>query len=144
MRVFGLSFLFLISFPTFLLGQSEREPRKKPILIREDPAKASEAEADQPFVPNARLAEEHFRIGNFYFKRDNYKAAEERFRDAVRNHPKWPEPYERLVRALEKQGEFIEAVKVCEDFVKANPTSKEVNRFLEWEKELKKRADGSK
>jgi len=45
-------------------------------LIRAD--RTEEKVEEAPFVPDPIQAKEHMEIGNFYYKRDNYKAAENR------------------------------------------------------------------
>jgi outer membrane protein assembly factor BamD (BamD/ComL family) len=120
---------------------SEREataPRKKPVLIRVDPGVETEKPEE---IPNPLEAREHVEVGDFYYKRDNYKAATLRYRDAVRNDPKWAKPYEKLVRTLEKQQALEEAIEVCGEFIDANPLSDDVTRFQRWAKTLKERAD---
>ncbi len=87
--------------------------------------------------PDPLRAREHVEIGDFYYRRDNFKAAAERYREAVTYNPKWAEAYEKLIRALEKQKAFLEAIEVCEQFVESNDSSTEVERFQEWGKKLK-------
>lgn len=133
MRLFVYLISLLLLIPS-LFGQGEKSKRK-PVLIRADRTKEKVEEA--PPLPDPGKAREHLEIGDFYFKRDNYKAAEDRYREAIQYNPKWVEAYEKLIRALEKQKAFLEAVKVCEQFVQNNPSSEEVERFQKWVKKLK-------
>jgi len=130
--------LLILGFPLF--GQESRS-RKKPVLIRPDPTgeKVDEVEEGPP-EPDPQKAKEHVEIGDFYYKRQNYKAAAERYREAIQFNPKWAKAYEKLVGALEKQNSFVEAVKVCEQFVQSSDSSKEVKRFQEWSIKLKEKA----
>lgn len=119
--------------------QEVKEPQKKPLLIRVDPGEASsEEKRDEPVRPDLKQAQEHIKVGDFYFKRDNYKAAAERYREAIRYQPQRAEPYEKLIRALEKLRAFEQAIAVCHQFVASNSSSKESKRFEEWAKKLGK------
>ena len=113
---------------------------RKPVLIRPDTVE--ETSEDVPFVPNAEEAKEHLEIGEFYLQKRNYRAAEKRFREAVRNDPRWPKAYENLIRSLEKQGEYSEAARVCDEFVLANQSSPETSRFQTWSEKLRKKEPG--
>ena len=128
-----LSLIF--GFPLF--GQESRS-RKKPVLIRVDPT-ADKVE-EVPPERDPQKAKEHVEIGDFYYKRENYKAAAERYREAIRRNPQWVKAYEKLIGVLEKQNAFVEALKVCEQFVQRNDSSKEVERFQEWSIKLKEKA----
>jgi tetratricopeptide (TPR) repeat protein len=124
--------LLLLACP--LLGQ-EQQSKRKPVLIRVDPT--DEQVQETPPEPDPLKAKEHVEVGDFYYRRDNFKAAAERYRQAVTYNPKWAEAYEKLIRALEKQKAFLEAIEVCEQFVESNHSSAEVERFQEWGKKLK-------
>ena len=130
--------LLILGFPLF--GQEGRSG-KKPVLIRVDPTveKVDELEEGPP-ERDPQKAKEHVEIGDFYYKRHNYTAAAERYREAIQFNPKWAKAYEKLVGVLEKQNAFVEAVKVCEQFVQSSDSSKEVKRFQEWSVKLKEKA----
>ncbi len=130
----------LVGFITLVLlfglpfAQQPR-PGKKPILIRDDPnEKKPEEEVIQV---NPKTAAEHVAVGDFYFKRDNYKAAEERYREAIKFNPRSVDAYEKLVKTLEKQKAFDKAVEVCQQFLVSNPSAKEIPRFQARAHELK-------
>ncbi|MFB3901964.1 MAG: tetratricopeptide repeat protein [Acidobacteriota bacterium] len=107
------------------------------MLVRDDPNEKKSEEQEVVIQPNPQISAQSITVGDFYFKRDNYKAAAERYREAVKYNPKSAEAYEKLIRALEKQKELEEAIAVCEQFVAANPTSKEIARFQERATEIK-------
>jgi len=138
-------FVFLIPLLLLILGVSlfgqEGRSGRKPVLIRPDPTaeKVDEVEEGPP-ERDPQKAKEHVEIGDFYYKRHNYTAAAERYREAIQFNPKWAKAYEKLVRVLEKQNDFVEAVKVCEQFVQSSDSSKEVKRFQEWGVKLKEKA----
>jgi tetratricopeptide (TPR) repeat protein len=133
--------LLILGLPLF--GQEGRS-KKKPVLIRVDPTAEKVDEVDEveegPPEPDPQKAKEHVEIGDFYYKRHNYTAAEARYREAIQFNPKWVKAYEKLVGVLEKQNAFMEAVKVCEEFVQSSDSSKEVKRFSEWSIKLKEKA----
>jgi tetratricopeptide (TPR) repeat protein len=131
-----LTFICFVALLFPLYGQETL--RKKPVLIRADETENKVEEV--PLTPDPAKAKEHLEIGDFYYKRDNYKAAAERYRDAIKYNPKWIEPYERLIRVLEKQKAFSEAVKVCEQFAETNPASEEVRRFQIRAQRLKEKS----
>lgn len=129
---FHTCLLLILACP--LLGQ-EQQSKRKPVLIRVD--RGDEEVQEILPEPDPLRAREHVEIGDFYYRRDNFKAAAERYREAVTYNPKWAEAYEKLIRALEKQKAFLEAIEVCEQFVESNQSSAEVERFQEWGKKLK-------
>ena len=124
--------LAVLCYP--LSGQ-QNSRKKKPVLIRAD--RTQEAEEQMPPVPDPAQAKKHVEIGNFYYKRDNIKAATERYRDAIKLNPGWVEPYERLIRALEKQKAYSKAIGVCEQFTRSNPSSAETKDFRKRAQELR-------
>jgi len=138
-------FVYLIPLLLLILGlplfAQEGRSRKKPVLIRADPTAEKVEEVEEgPSERDPQKAKEHVEIGDFYYKRHNYTAAAERYREAIQFNPKWAKAYEKLVGVLEKQNAFLEAVKVCEQFVQSSDSSKEVKRFQEWSIKLKERA----
>jgi tetratricopeptide (TPR) repeat protein len=132
-----VSFLTVLVLTASLLGQASQEPAKgkKPILIRDDPNEKTAQEEALPFNPKAAL--ESITVGDFYFKRDNYKAAEERYREAIQYNPRLGEGYEKLIRVLEKQKEYEEALAICEQFLRVNTTAKDAGRFQERARDIR-------
>jgi len=128
MRAF-LTFLALFLIAGFLLAQTPGEPPRKggkPVLIRDDP---NEKKAEEVFTPSLHTAAQCMIVGDFYSKRSNWKAAEARYREAVKNAPTLLEAHEKLVKSLEKQKLFAEAVTACDEFIRLNPSSKETAKF---------------
>lgn len=132
-RIVGLLIpLVILTGPIW--GQ-ERDSRRKPVLIRPD--RTAEQLEETPIVPDPEKAREHVEVGDFYYRRDNYEAAADRYREAILYGPKWPKGYEKLVQVLEKQRSFLKAIEVCEEFLLKNSTSDRVERFEKWAKNLK-------
>ena len=126
--------MVLISLP---LASWAQNTGKKPVLIRAD---ASDEQEPAVILPDPDKAREHLEIGDFYFKRENYKAADDRYRDAIRYLPSWAEPYQKLTRSLQRQGAFEEAAKTCEQFILANSDSDEVESFRKLVDEFRAKA----
>lgn len=126
-----------------LLAGQVRPPRKKPVLIRAD--RTTEATAEPEIVsPDPLKARKHVEVGDFYFKKKNYEAATERYRDAIKYNRKWPKAYQKLIRTLEKRGEFPEAVEVCREFIQQNPDSKEAPKFRKKADKLEARLEAGR
>jgi tetratricopeptide (TPR) repeat protein len=126
--------IFLVIF-TGLVGAQEPKSRKKPVLIRAD--RTEEQLEETPVVPDPEKAKEHVEVGDFYYRRDNYEAAANRYREAILYGPKWSKGYEKLVQVLEKQRLFLEAIEVCEEFLLSNSNSERAESFEKWAKKLK-------
>lgn len=124
MRVLAFPLLFLV----LTLPLQDRKLGRKPVLIRADDASSQEQEevAPEPDPDKARKAVE---IGNFYYKRENYKAAEVRYREAILYGPEWPEGYEKLVKTLESMARYDQAIQACRDFLDAVPDSRKASEF---------------
>ena len=139
MKLLIFTVLFLLVLPLF--GQ-ERSPKRKPVLIRADQTEEEVEKA--PPAPDPGKSKEHLEVGDFYLKRDNYKAAENRYREAIQYNPKSPEAYEKLISVLEKQDAFEKALEVCEQFVHTNPASEKIGRFEHRMKKLQQESRKSK
>lgn len=126
-----IRFLILALFTAALAAQER--PREKPVLIRDDKPEQLEEE----ILPDPSLAKESLKVGQFYFKRKNYKAAASRFREAIRYLPTWHEPYEKLVDALRELKSWQEAIDACDLFVATNPDHEKASQFQSWAQELR-------
>ena len=124
---------------TGLVWGQERDSRRKPVLIRAD--RTAEQLEETPIVPDPEKAREHVEVGDFYYRRDNYEAAANRYREAILYGPRWAKGYEKLVQVLEKQRSFLKAIAVCEEFLLKNSTSDRVESFEKWAKELKEKSE---
>ena len=128
--------LFLSFLAICFAYPQDREDRKKPVLIRADQAEEKEEAVEH----SPEKARENVEIGDFYFKRDNYKAAADRYREAIRYDVEWPEPYEKLVDALFELNDLDGAIETCENFVTTNPGSKAVAKFEDRAQKLRTQA----
>ena len=97
----------------------------------------------KPWDPHA--ADKDVEVGIFYYKRDNYKAAEARFRDALHWQDNHAEATYRLALTLEKEGKKPEALGYYRSYLKILPegefaaeSKKAVERLGEGKKTAKK------
>lgn len=124
--------LLLGCAPSWWLAAAQSQaPPKKPALIR-DTEKADEREeapTEQPKELDPLLSEKNLKIGDFYFKKKNYFAAIERYKDAIGYQPDRAEAYEALSRAYAKNGDPDKALEVYRDFIQKNPDSPKVAEF---------------
>jgi len=127
--------LIFIALLPFSWAQ-EKHPRKKPVLIRAD--ETTELEAEPEIVtPDPAEAKRNLTVGDFYFKKKNFAAAADRYREAVKYGPTSHVAYDKLVKALEKLGAYSEALAACDDYIKNNPESSKVNEFEKKSEKLK-------
>ncbi len=67
---------------------------------------------------NPHKAEKDIEVGEFYFKRKNYRAAEDRFREALEYKPGDAVATYRLAEALDALGQYPEAIKNYQEYLK--------------------------
>lgn len=95
-------------------------------------------EEDETLIPkeysfNPIQAQKEVQIGNYYFKKGNYRAAAGRFREASKWNENYAEAYFRLGEACQKLKDKAGARAAYEKFLKLEPDSKraaEVRKFL--------------
>jgi len=132
-QLFTPFLLLVLAVP--LQSTSGQGPQRKPVLIRDERVEAK----PEVFEHNPARAREFVKVGDFYNRRKNLKAAEARYRDAIRYDTTWHESYNKLITLLEKEGQIDAAIGVCYSFIDANPESKKLKSFnkkLESLKEL--------
>jgi tetratricopeptide (TPR) repeat protein len=134
--------LFLLVWMLPLRAQSQ-DTRKPPVLIRDtDTAEGIEnKEEPVPKEPNPMLAEENLEIGNFYYKRKNYKAAIQRYIEALEYQPNLIKAFEALAKAYEKNDQFDKAIDTYKDFLEKYPDSPKASDFRDKLAELEKKSD---
>ncbi len=67
---------------------------------------------------NPHKAQKDIEVGEFYMKRKNYRAAEDRFREALEYKPGDAVATYRLAEALDGLGQFPEAIKNYQEYLK--------------------------
>ena len=106
------------------LGDNESSSKETQIDIAppaDDAAKHPDSEVNEvsemhPWNPHK--AQKDVEVGEFYLKRKNYHAAEDRFREALVCKPGDAIATYRLAEALDLQGHSVEAVKNYEEYLK--------------------------
>ncbi len=84
------------------------------------PSQGEDVEELQPFDPHK--AAKDIEVGEFYLKRENYKAAISRFRGALHWKPNDALATYRLAEALEKDNQLSEATKYYSLYLDIAPT----------------------
>lgn len=100
---------------------------------------AGDVQEFHPYDPHR--ADKNVEVGDFYFKRKNYRAAEDRYREALLYKPNDAVATFRLAVCLERAGEVDEAGENYEAYVKIlpnGPFAEEANQAL---KRLKQNPD---
>ena len=113
-RSLKIMFFWILAFLAFAgAGFPQDPPRKPPKLIRDTGVAEgkSDAETVKKKEFNPMLAEENLQIGNFYYKRGNYPAAFERYKEAIEYQPDLIAARDALGRAIEKLGRDYEKKK---------------------------------
>jgi tetratricopeptide (TPR) repeat protein len=122
-----LLFIPLLSRPTIATSQAQR-----PELIRDtDQAEGKpDPDLEKPREFNPLQAEKSYEIGKFYFKKKNYAAAVDRYREALEFHPQMAEArkalaeaYIKLARQYEKDGNLEEAIDTYRQYIRDYPDS---------------------
>jgi tetratricopeptide (TPR) repeat protein len=126
--------------PIFAQSQDSRKP---PVLIRDtDTAEGIEyKEEAEPKELNPMLAEESVEIGDFYYKRKNYRAAIQRYIEALEYQPDLIKAFEALARAYEENEELDKAINTYRDFLEKYPDSPKSSDFRSKLSRLEKKSD---
>ena len=111
------------------LGLFGQQTKQKP----EEPPEEDEALKPKVYDFNPLQAEKEFNVGNFNWKRGNFKGAALRFEEATRWNPQFADAYLRWAEALEKLKDYKKAKEVYAKFVEVAPEHKraaEIRRKL--------------
>src|SRR5215471_14726976 len=111
-----------------LFGQ-HKEPapaKQEPDSARQEQAPAEEDEALVPkeYTLNPLQADKELRIGNYYFRKGNFRAAAQRFREASKWNAKLAEAFLRLGEAEEKQRDSKAAREAYQKYLELAPDAK--------------------
>lgn len=101
------------------LGLWAQEPPKPA-----EPPEEDESLAPKEYAFNPLQAEKELQVGNFYFKKGNYRAAAARYEEATRWNPGFAEAYLRLGEAREKLKDAAGAQKAFEKYLELEPEGK--------------------
>jgi len=111
---------------------SAKHPYSRVAIEGEDGAPASDVQEFHAWDPHRAI--KNIEVGDFYLKRKNYRAAEDRYREALVYKPGDAIAQLRLGQTLEKLGELDEARQNYEGYLKIlpeGPLAKEAHQGLE-------------
>jgi tetratricopeptide (TPR) repeat protein len=109
-----------------------KHPYSRVAIEGEDGATASDVQEFHPWDPHRAIKD--IEVGDFYLKRKNYRAAEDRYREALVYKPGDAMAQLRLGQTLEKLGELDEARQNYEGYLKIlpdGPLAKEAHQGLD-------------
>ena len=129
---------WILALAFAVLASAQQPPQKK----ESKPAPQQEQappEEDESLVPkeysfNPLQAAKELRVGNYYFKKHNYRAASQRFTEATKWDGTMAEAYLRLGEAKEKQHDRKAAAEAYAKYLEITPDAKDAP-------EVKKRLD---
>ena len=133
----NLTVIFAVCIQNLAFQEKPRTGRK-PVLIRADPDEM-EKEEEKIKIHDPEQAKKSVEIGDFYAKRNNYDAAEMRYREAIEYNLKWDVSYRKLIKLLEKQDKYAAAMEICRLFIENNPDSEKVKSFQKSAQKLQKK-----
>lgn len=101
------------------------DEQKKAQQKEEEPPEEDESIKPKEYSFNPLEAEKDLKIGNYYFKKGNYKAALNRFREATLWNPSYAEAFLRLGDSEEKLKDKAAAATAYAKFLELAPDAKE-------------------
>jgi tetratricopeptide (TPR) repeat protein len=103
-------------------GQSKDQAKPQP---EQEPPEEDESLAPKTYSFNPLEAEKDLKVGAYYFKKSNYKAAASRFREATLWNPTDAEAFLRLGESEEKLKDKKAAQEAYEKYLALAPDGKE-------------------
>jgi len=100
-------------------------PKPKPQQQEQEPPEEDESIAPKEYTFNPLEAEHDLKVGNYYFKKGNYKGALNRFREATRWNPTFAEAFLRLGDTEEKLRDKPAALEAYAKYLELAPDGKE-------------------
>jgi tetratricopeptide (TPR) repeat protein len=105
--------------------KSRSQEQAKPEAQEQEPPEEDESLKPKEYTFNPLEAEKDLKVGNFYYKKGNYKCAINRFREATKWNPNYAEAFLRLGEADEKMRDTKGAHEAYAKFLELAPDSKE-------------------
>ena len=100
-----------------------QQPPPKP----QEPPEEDEAIAPKEYAFNPLQASKEVKIGEYYFKKKNYRAAAGRFREATRWNPGFADAFLRLAESEEKLNDKTAAKEAYAKYLELNPNAKDAD-----------------
>jgi tetratricopeptide (TPR) repeat protein len=115
-----------------LFAQDDTQLKKRPAdqsknqqTQEQEPPEEDESLAPKTYSFNPLEAEKDLKIGLYYFKKSNYKAATSRFREATLWNPTYAEAFLRLGESEEKMKDKKAADEAYQKYLALEPDGKE-------------------
>jgi tetratricopeptide (TPR) repeat protein len=105
--------------------KDKQPPKPKPPQLEQEPPEEDESLKPKEYPFNPLEAEHDVKVGNYYFKKGNYKAALNRFREATRYNPTLSEAYLRMGDSEEKLKDKPAARQAYAKYLELAPDGKE-------------------
>src|SRR5258708_1930327 len=121
-----MRWVWLLLLAGAVYAQEPKKPAEPPPQAKEQlPPEEDEAIAPKEYSFNPLEAEHDVQIGNYYFKKGNYKGARSRFREATRWNPSSAEAFLRLGDSEEKLRDKPAARQAYAKYLELAPDGKE-------------------
>lgn len=132
----------LLIFGLLPVSGQLREREQKPIeLPRSMEDEDEDRLADPEYAFNPVLAEKELKVGNFYAKKGNHKAAVGRYREATKWNRNYAEAYWKLGRSNEKLEQYEDALSAYRRYLKLEPDGKNAKQARRRMDRLEKKAE---
>lgn len=122
------SLLWTLLLTGVLCAQQNQAQKSKstdqPKTQEQVPPEEDESLKPRVYPFNPLEAENDVKVGNFYYKQGKYKAAINRFREAAKYNPSFPEAFLRLGDAEEKMGDKQAASDAYQKYLDLAPDAK--------------------
>jgi|ERR1051326_3738488 tetratricopeptide (TPR) repeat protein len=105
--------------------KDKQPPKPKPQQQEQEPPEEDESLKPKEYPFNPLEAENDVKVGNYYFRKGNYKAALNRFREATRFNPGYAVAYLRMGDAEEKLKDKPAAKEAYAKYLELAPDSKD-------------------
>ena len=106
-------------------GLKTRPPDQSKPQQEQEPPEEDESIAPKTYSFNPLEAEKDLKVGSYYFKKGNYKAAMSRFREATMWNPTYAEAFLRLGESEEKLKDKKAAAEAYQKFISLAPDDKQ-------------------
>ena len=106
-------------------GKTKPAEQSKPQVQEQEPPEEDESLAPKEYTFNPLEAEKNLKVGNYYFKKGNYKAALNRYLEATKWNPNYAEAYLRMGESEEKMKDKKAAHNAYAKFLELAPDGKE-------------------
>src|SRR5882672_10396781 len=112
-----------------MVASAQQAPQKKeskpPVQQEQAPPEEDETLVPKEYSFNPLQAAKELRVGNYYFKKHNYRAASQRFQEATKWDGTMAEAYLRLGEAKEKQHDRKAAAEAYAKYLEITPDAKD-------------------